>query len=59
MVTISMSFEPFSFGVQYNTFDYLTEKGLNDIVDFFRNKCNMLNSTIGNPTQCRDEVNGA
>ncbi len=30
-----------------NSFDYLTEKGLNDLVDFFRNKCNMLNSTIG------------
>lgn len=29
------------------SFDFLTEKGLNDIVDFFRNKCNMLNSTIG------------
>ena len=30
-----------------NSFEYLTEKGLNDLVDFFRNKCNMLNSTIG------------
>lgn len=30
-----------------NSFDYLTEKVLNDLVDFFRNNCNMLNSTIG------------
>lgn len=30
-----------------NSFDYLTEKGLNNLVEFFRNKCNMLNSSIG------------
>ena len=29
------------------SFEFLNEKGLNDIVEFFRNKCNMLNSTIG------------
>ncbi|MCH5236843.1 MAG: tyrosine-type recombinase/integrase [Muribaculaceae bacterium] len=29
------------------SFEYLNEKGLNDIVEFFRNKYNMLNSTIG------------
>lgn len=30
-----------------NSFDFFTEKGLSDLVDFFRNKCSMLNSTIG------------
>ena len=30
-----------------NSFDYLTEEGLNNIVEFFRFKKNMLNSTIG------------
>ena len=29
-----------------NSFDFLTEKGLNDLVDSFRNKKGMLNSTI-------------
>ena len=29
-----------------NSFDFLTEKGLNDLVDYFRNKKDMLNSTI-------------
>ena len=28
-------------------FETFSEKGLNDLVDFFRNKCDMLNSTIG------------
>ena len=29
------------------SFDFFTEKGLNDLVDFFRKDCDMLNSTIG------------
>ena len=29
------------------SFDFFTEKGLNDMVDFFRKDCDMLNSTIG------------
>lgn len=28
------------------TFDFFTEKGLNDLVDYFRVECDMLNSTI-------------
>lgn len=30
------------------SFDNFTEKGLNDLVDYFRKECNMLNSSIGN-----------
>lgn len=39
-----MGFKAF---MEVESFDFFSETGLNDLVDYFRKECNMLNSTIG------------